>query len=630
MSDEGLSSVARIEELKAKFERDPNSKLFLQLAEEYRKANRFAEAIATCLHGLERHPGYTTARVTLARAYLGGKRASEAKTEFEKVLASVPDHPLANRYLGDIYYDEGRQQEALKRYRVVAMLNPSDDEVASRIQKIEGVRLTAAELLPRKPAPLPVAAAADGVDDMAAFMDLKIDESVILNSEMVAAALGAAGKAAMAAHAATPPVARPEPPPIARRVEPIVAAPEEAMSEFGEADEFSEFSSPTVMLSSADLMKIPGVADDPKPAAPAAPAAVESPRADFAARSAQKFGLGKFTAEPPAKPVPPPPAPLAPALAVEDEGVGMDDFSEFAAPTVMMNVKDLMKSGALGGEPLVTPHPAPGAAMAKPAPPADPFTRATAEMPAVPEQVLPALVDEAVVFGTRAMRVDELEALRALPPPSAAPSWESAGALPSAPAMPLEPAALDDVTDPPFAEAAGHNAREGIAEPSGIHTGSEPAPFSEAAPFGEAATFAEDADPFGGGGTFASPFDANDGPAEEVGETRTLGFLYLDQGNVEQGLGILERYLAGHPEDLEVRARIEAVRGPSVLPRLAAAPVVPAPVAATPAPTPVPVPAAAAVAIAPVAEAAPPAGGDDQRKQKIQKLSNWLASLKKP
>src|SRR5688572_13199261 len=137
MADESLSAPAKIEELREKYERDPASKLFLQLAEEYRKANRFDEAIQVCQAGLKKHPTYTSARMTLARSLAGAKRTEEAKAEFEKVIAAVPDNILANRYLGDLLYEEGRTDEALKRYRVVQLLNPNDEEVATRVQTIE-------------------------------------------------------------------------------------------------------------------------------------------------------------------------------------------------------------------------------------------------------------------------------------------------------------------------------------------------------------------------------------------------------------------------------------------------------------------------------------------------------------
>ena len=54
----------RIDELREKVARDPSSRVFLQLAEEYRKAGKFEEAVEVCQEGLKHHPNYTSARVT--------------------------------------------------------------------------------------------------------------------------------------------------------------------------------------------------------------------------------------------------------------------------------------------------------------------------------------------------------------------------------------------------------------------------------------------------------------------------------------------------------------------------------------------------------------------------------------
>lgn len=58
-------ALEEIERLKEKLDKDPNSKLFIPLAEEYKKAGMFDEAVDVLLKGLERQPGYMSARVAL-------------------------------------------------------------------------------------------------------------------------------------------------------------------------------------------------------------------------------------------------------------------------------------------------------------------------------------------------------------------------------------------------------------------------------------------------------------------------------------------------------------------------------------------------------------------------------------
>jgi len=57
----------RIAQLKQRVEKDPTSIAFAQLAEEYRRTGEFQQAVDVCRDGLSRHPGYVSARVTLAR-----------------------------------------------------------------------------------------------------------------------------------------------------------------------------------------------------------------------------------------------------------------------------------------------------------------------------------------------------------------------------------------------------------------------------------------------------------------------------------------------------------------------------------------------------------------------------------
>lgn len=132
-------SMDDIEKLKARVERDPNSKLFLPLAEEYRKAGMLEEAISVLLKGLERQPGYTSARVALGKIYLEKKMIEDAQKEFEKVIAVIPDNLYAHKKLAEIYRDIGEIDRALSEYKTVIQINPLDEDARSFIEGIEGI-----------------------------------------------------------------------------------------------------------------------------------------------------------------------------------------------------------------------------------------------------------------------------------------------------------------------------------------------------------------------------------------------------------------------------------------------------------------------------------------------------------
>ncbi|MDH5405724.1 MAG: tetratricopeptide repeat protein [Candidatus Aminicenantes bacterium] len=126
----------KIEQLQKKLDKDPDSKIFLLLAEEYRKSGMQEEAIAVCQEGLEKHPNYTSARVVLGRAYMELKKMLEAQAEFEEVISKIPDNLVANKFLGDLYFMQGNLNSALERYQVVIRLDPSNEEVASKIKNV--------------------------------------------------------------------------------------------------------------------------------------------------------------------------------------------------------------------------------------------------------------------------------------------------------------------------------------------------------------------------------------------------------------------------------------------------------------------------------------------------------------
>lgn len=102
-----MADNPRIEELRRRVQGDPASIAFAALAEEYRRAGRFDEAIATCLTGLKRHPSYLSAHVTLGRALVEVGRYEDAREELEFVLRAAPENLSAIRGLAEIHHRLG-------------------------------------------------------------------------------------------------------------------------------------------------------------------------------------------------------------------------------------------------------------------------------------------------------------------------------------------------------------------------------------------------------------------------------------------------------------------------------------------------------------------------------------------
>lgn len=126
-----------IEKLREKVEKDPNSKLFVPLAEEYRKEGMLDDAIGVLLDGLERQPAYMSAKVSLGKIYTEKGMMKEARAEFEDVIKSIPDNLYAHKKLAEIYREMGEKDLAAKSYRTVLKLNPIDEEALNRLREVE-------------------------------------------------------------------------------------------------------------------------------------------------------------------------------------------------------------------------------------------------------------------------------------------------------------------------------------------------------------------------------------------------------------------------------------------------------------------------------------------------------------
>jgi tetratricopeptide (TPR) repeat protein len=126
----------RIEELRRRVLKDKASIAFAQLAEEYRRAGRFDEAIEACRTGLAHHPGYLSAHVTLGRALIEVGELAQAQEELKHVLAAAPENLAALKGLADIHYRRGEQQEALVHYRRALEFAPHDPDLEHLVAQI--------------------------------------------------------------------------------------------------------------------------------------------------------------------------------------------------------------------------------------------------------------------------------------------------------------------------------------------------------------------------------------------------------------------------------------------------------------------------------------------------------------
>jgi tetratricopeptide (TPR) repeat protein len=142
-SEGGVSpEIAR---LRAQLAKDPGSKLFMPLAEEYLKAGMAGEAVSTLENGLNANPYYMSAKVLLGKAYLQSGDTVKAKEQFEAVVKAIPDNLLAHRKLGEIYLGMGMMAEAVSSFRIITLLNPKDEEARALLKEAESPRTASPE-----------------------------------------------------------------------------------------------------------------------------------------------------------------------------------------------------------------------------------------------------------------------------------------------------------------------------------------------------------------------------------------------------------------------------------------------------------------------------------------------------
>ncbi len=120
-----------IDRLATQLAKDPHSKVFMPLAEEYGKAGMWQEAAGVLEDGLKLYPGFITAMVALGRAYDQMGQATKAKAILEESVKLSPENLRAHRTLIKIYTSQGLKEMALQSCAVILAVNPRDEEARS-------------------------------------------------------------------------------------------------------------------------------------------------------------------------------------------------------------------------------------------------------------------------------------------------------------------------------------------------------------------------------------------------------------------------------------------------------------------------------------------------------------------
>src|SRR5690606_21627240 len=116
---------------------NPGGRVFVHLAEAYRKAGEHERARSIVSEGLARHADSASGYVVLGRVLADMQSNDEAGIAFRRVLELDGGNLVALRCLADLARSDGRPAEALGYYREVLARNPSNDEVRDIMQSLE-------------------------------------------------------------------------------------------------------------------------------------------------------------------------------------------------------------------------------------------------------------------------------------------------------------------------------------------------------------------------------------------------------------------------------------------------------------------------------------------------------------
>lgn len=119
----------RLTDLRLRWEADPGSRVFVQLAEEYRGLGRLDEAVQVLESGLAKAPSYVSAQVALGRCRLELGNIDSAVSVLERVVERDSTQLVANKLLVEAYLRRGDLRAARERLELYAALNDADPQI---------------------------------------------------------------------------------------------------------------------------------------------------------------------------------------------------------------------------------------------------------------------------------------------------------------------------------------------------------------------------------------------------------------------------------------------------------------------------------------------------------------------
>jgi predicted regulator of Ras-like GTPase activity (Roadblock/LC7/MglB family)/Flp pilus assembly protein TadD len=321
----------RLEELKRILQKDPTSRQFLALAEEYRRQGKLRDAIITLERGLQIHGTSVAAHVALGRSYQQLDRLEDATRAYVNALRIDRENLVAIRQLAEVYLSKGDKVEAIKKLKLYRGLKPGDKDVSELIAQIEvdvpALKQAGTPGVRPHPAAPPLVASPSAARLAALRQRAEAPRSGMFLESPVT-------------RSASTPV---PPPPSFAQVTATTRPPPDSMSPAGPSGEEPYATTPALeKMPGEDAREAPASRKEQAPELPPVPASMPEPRARARSASVELQALTYEMAAiartvetaPPVPPAPPPapPPPVSPLPAAEAESAPFEDVPAVAPP----------------------------------------------------------------------------------------------------------------------------------------------------------------------------------------------------------------------------------------------------------------------------------------------------------
>lgn len=132
-------AISSIDEYKKLLSQNPQSQIFVLLAEGLREHGKLQEALSISKSGVQKHPKLPSGLVVHSRILIELKQFDDAFPFLIKAKDLAPENILVHQLLGEVYIQKKEPKSALSSFKRVLFLNPLSERAQKIISKLESL-----------------------------------------------------------------------------------------------------------------------------------------------------------------------------------------------------------------------------------------------------------------------------------------------------------------------------------------------------------------------------------------------------------------------------------------------------------------------------------------------------------